>query len=470
MRRLMAREWGSLAARLPYIAALVLTAAALPAVAQPSPTWEGLGLFRVNPGADVISNVLHVPTDGSSGDDVFLVSISGVFRYDPVLDDESYGPWERRCHVVCAPMFGILTGRGSMLIGAPGGPVQLDRSTDAGRTWDRGVHFPGVSALFQSTNPALGGALYAGGGGYALRSLTDGTRNSWLPLGNTGGEEVAFGEVPPSPALPNGRLLVGVYNGVSYSDDGGVTFRPSSAFGQARYIATSFAFVADPAHAYGGTAYAGAEDLAFYPGSDGSVLRSDDGGRTWATAHRFADASLYGMDEVNWVSVFATPDGALWAGLLDTQADITPGAIVRSLDGGTTWARADAGFGGWSVNSLSLSRTGVLYAATERGVWRTTTAVVAGEASPVEAAGVAVSVRPNPAGGRVEIVVSLAEAGPVRVVVLDALGREVMVVLGGEAVGEHVVSVDTSSWPAGVYVVRASTGTRVASARLVVAR
>ena len=451
--------------------ALLLALMSGAAVAQPLPTWEGLGLFRVNPGADVVSNVLHVPTEGPSGDDVFLVSLAGVFRYDPLLDDESYGPWERRCHVVCAPTGGVLTAQRTLLINAPVGSVQLDRSTDAGRTWDRGVHFPGVSALFQSTIPALGGALYAGGGGYALRSLTDGTRNSWLSLGNTGGDEVAFGEIPPSPALPGGRLLVGVYNGVSYSDDAGVTFRPSSAFGQARYIATSFAFVRDAAHPYGGTAYAGAEDLAFYPGSDGSVLRSNDGGRTWATAHRFADAALYGMDEVNWVSVLATPDGSLWAGLLDTQADITPGAIVRSLDGGTTWARADAGFGGWSVNSLSLSRTGVLYAATERGVWRTTTAVVSGEASPVEASGVAVSVRPNPAGGRVEVVVSLAVAQTVRVVVLDALGREVAVVLDGTASqGETAVGVDTGSWPAGVYVVRATAGTRVASARLVVAR
>jgi hypothetical protein len=59
----------------------------------------------------------------------------------------------------------------------------------------------------------------------------------------------------------------------------------------------------------------------------------------------------------------------------------------------------------------------------------------------------------------------------VRVAVVDALGREVAVVLAGEApAGERTVGVDVSAWPVGVYVVRASAGTRTATARLVVAR
>ena len=66
---------------------------------------------------------------------------------------------------------------------------------------------------------------------------------------------------------------------------------------------------------------------------------------------------------------------------------------------------------------------------------------------------------------------TLAEPGPVRVVVVHPLGREVAVVLDGAApAGERVAVVDTSAWPAGVYVVRAEASGRVASARLVVAR
>ena len=66
---------------------------------------------------------------------------------------------------------------------------------------------------------------------------------------------------------------------------------------------------------------------------------------------------------------------------------------------------------------------------------------------------------------------SLAAAHTVRVVVVDALGREVAVVLDeAAAAGERVVGVDTASWPAGVYVVRATVGAQIASVRLVVAR
>ena len=79
--------------------------------------------------------------------------------------------------------------------------------------------------------------------------------------------------------------------------------------------------------------------------------------------------------------------------------------------------------------------------------------------------------RPNPARGRIEIALSLAEAGPVRIVVIDVLGREVTVALDGAAAqGETVVGVETGAWPAGVYVVRATAGTSVTSTRLVVAR
>ena len=105
-------------------------------------------------------------------------------------------------------------------------------------------------------------------------------------------------------------------------------------------------------------------------------------------------------------------------------------------------------------------------------LYRTTTPfAVAGEAAPVPVGAAGVSVRPNPASVRIEVVLSLVEAGPVRVVVLDVLGREVAVVLDGTAAqGETTIGVETGAWPAGVYVVRATVGSQVASARLVVAR
>ncbi|HEX9951149.1 MAG TPA: T9SS type A sorting domain-containing protein, partial [Rubricoccaceae bacterium] len=90
-----------------------------------------------------------------------------------------------------------------------------------------------------------------------------------------------------------------------------------------------------------------------------------------------------------------------------------------------------------------------------------------------EAAGnaLALTVSPNPARFSATLTVTVAEPSSVRVVVVDALGREVAVVLDGAvAAGETVVAVETGAWPAGVYVVRATAGTQTTTARLVVAR
>ena len=79
------------------------------------------------------------------------------------------------------------------------------------------------------------------------------------------------------------------------------------------------------------------------------------------------------------------------------------------------------------------------------------------EAGPDEASRL-ITVSPNPAARVVRI--ETPEAG--RVSVFDALGREVASVAGGAG----AVEVDVSTWPPGVYVVRAA-GT---SAQFVVAR
>ena len=97
---------------------------------------------------------------------------------------------------------------------------------------------------------------------------------------------------------------------------------------------------------------------------------------------------------------------------------------------------------------------------------------VADEALP-EASAFTVSVAPTPSGpSGATIRYVLAVASPVRISVVDVLGREVAVVLDEVVVseGEHAVAVNTSGWPAGFYLVRAEVGERVTLARLIVAR
>ena len=74
-------------------------------------------------------------------------------------------------------------------------------------------------------------------------------------------------------------------------------------------------------------------------------------------------------------------------------------------------------------------------------------------------------------GESLNAAITLAEAGAVAVVVYDVLGRSVQLPLAGAlTAGTHRAAVDVASLAPGAYVVRATSGTQVASARLVVAR
>ena len=78
---------------------------------------------------------------------------------------------------------------------------------------------------------------------------------------------------------------------------------------------------------------------------------------------------------------------------------------------------------------------------------------------------------PNPTRGPTVIGYALAEASPVRLSVVDLLGREVAVVAEGTAsAGRHVATLDTARLAPGVYVVRLSAGLHLASRRIAVVR
>ena len=86
--------------------------------------------------------------------------------------------------------------------------------------------------------------------------------------------------------------------------------------------------------------------------------------------------------------------------------------------------------------------------------------------------GVRLSLAPNPASGTATV--SLTLAAPVRtarVVVYDVLGRRMAVTHDGPlAAGAHAFGLDTSGFPAGSYLVRATTGAGVASRTVTVVR
>ena len=78
---------------------------------------------------------------------------------------------------------------------------------------------------------------------------------------------------------------------------------------------------------------------------------------------------------------------------------------------------------------------------------------------------------PNPTGDRARVAFSLAEAGPARLSVVDALGREVAVLAeGGFGAGAHEATFDTARLPAGVYAIRLDAGGQVLVQNATVAR
>ncbi|MGB3542521.1 T9SS type A sorting domain-containing protein, partial [Rubrivirga sp.] len=78
---------------------------------------------------------------------------------------------------------------------------------------------------------------------------------------------------------------------------------------------------------------------------------------------------------------------------------------------------------------------------------------------------------PNPMRDQASLGLALEAAGPVEVAVFDLLGRAVAQVHSGPlAAGQHVLEVDASALPSGIYVVRASSRSGTATQRVTVVR
>ena len=463
-------RWSS---ALALAAFLTLLFAAAPAT-QTLPTWEKLPSLR-EPGDPPTYDRFNVVA--FSGDTV-VVGTDNEFA----VWNHGEGAWATDRALSGSVHYGVATTSGSFFAGSKAGAFSNHRTTDLGYTWEAGVANGPASAPFQSTLPALRndqghGALFYSTGVSSVRSDDDGREGSWVTQVPMGGDGEAFGDVPPSAALPDGRLLAAVWNGITYSDDGGESWQASSLYGPARAIATSLAFRPEPGHPFGGAAFAGVDDLAL-PGRDSTatVWRSDDGGATWAEVWRPSPAA-FGLDGANHVEVFVDAEGVVWGGIKHIPGGNVEqrGAIARSLDGGATWHAADARFERWAVRAFAVGPDGRLYAGTDGGLWRTTAPVV--EVSEVGAPAarpeaVSVAVSPNPAGGAARVTVELGEpAVSLSVSVVDALGRRVAVLHEGPAAaGALALDVATAELAPGLYAAVARTSGGVVSVRFTAAR
>ncbi|MEM6326780.1 MAG: T9SS type A sorting domain-containing protein [Bacteroidota bacterium] len=468
------------------------------AQAQPV-VWEKLPFLYDDGGGPVDSAEFIGFVAG--GDTLFAAGNDGHYLFHAEADGGT-GTWEQLCPSNCTTEDGLVTRAGTLIVASSLTGVGCDRSLNYGRTWQQNVapQQRDCHAIHQSALPAYGGPdrgrIIGAQVSAPCFSDEDGAPGTWTcgpsSGGGTGGDTVAFGDVMPSAALPEGRLLAGVWNGITTSDDGGRTWQPSSLYGFARAITRSLTWVPEAGHPYGGAALAAVQDLGLGErDSLATIWRSDDGGSTWTSVHRFSPTE-YGIPDqgdngegyplgyrLNQAVLFTASDGVVWAGLYANVAGPDPanGSMARSFDGGRTWevaAGPGSGWGGRGVRQIIEARDGRIYvAAEEGGVWRTVNPVVAVANAPEapEPVRLGVRVEPNPVSGRAVVQWQQTEAGTARVTVHDARGREVLVAAERRlGAGDQSTEVDTSGLAPGVYLVRVVTEAGTASARLTVAR
>ena len=448
----------------------LLAALAAPLAAQPAIAWERVGTearestlpYAVTPDGSLLYG-------GAGPPDAEGYYSEGTWRLPPPAG--STEAWEL---VGTQPRPGyawvFALGRDTLLAEAQYGHY---RSTDGGRTWalrgdDRGS---AQQVLEVPAGPYAGRVLVATDGYNA--SFSDDRGGSWRHAddGTQYDDSLYVRRAAVVTAGPHtGRVVGAGLWGITLSDDGGETWR--KAPGEWAYFQQSADCVATlrgQAPGGGDRLLAVVNDIRILDDSV-RVTVSDDGGETWARIGALPRGPSRTCSE------------AVDLGGGRAVAVLLKGSVYGTEDGGRTWAEwPNPRREGDSLTWAFVGPGGHLYVGVVNNHpsiaaydVRTAGPVVAvsGEGAPEAASGARLSIEPNPASG--EATVRLVLASPeaeVRVSVFDARGREVAVVASGaRGAGAHVLSVDTSAWASGVYVVRAVVGSEVASGRFVVAR
>ena len=304
---------------------------------------------------------------------------------------------------------------------------RLYRSGDEGATWQSIRAFTGSTTDLFVTNQASVLACY-----FRVvercsieRSTDDG--ETWT-VAFTDGSPFTFAQ-GPSGTLYTTPASLEFDGGFDVSTDDGQTWS------EAGIVPTEYPALLETPD---GTLVAG--------GCDG-VFHSDDGGATWTAS----DLTL------PTAALVQNTAGDLFAGLRRCFGDqpLTTG-VYRSTDDGQTWQ--PYGLDERPVLSLALDAEGVLFAGTDRGVFRTVQTTV--EAEDGATPSTAMAVYPNPVAHSATLRFATASAGRVTVTVFDVLGRTVAtlhdaditpglsrspVVTAGQASGMYFVRVVTPS-------------------------
>ena len=235
-------------------------------------------------------------------------------------------------------------------------------------------------------------------------------------------------------AMNGAALVVYTHEGVFASADEGASWTPAVG------LPIGFGGMIRSLYALGEVFYA----ITYV----GELYESTDGGLTWLRrpdgippAQRYHDAHLFQLDGQTYLVV--NRDGS---------------AVVYRR-GAAVWELVDLETPpGVRFNGFAPHGDLVLAGTIDAGVWTVPAEAfaptVANEAAP-ELTYTLSAVHPNPTSGASRLTLTLTEAQPVRVEVLDVLGRRVAVLHEGRLpAGAHTLAVPAETLRAGTYLVR----------------
>jgi photosystem II stability/assembly factor-like uncharacterized protein len=331
-------------------------------------------------------------------------------------------------------------------------------TTDGGASWASRVLSAGLDNQGIAFNPAGTVGLIVTDAGSVFRTTDGGASWTLIPTGmGDGRAAIAWG-------TDDVVWVAGRDADAAVSTDGGATwaFRPSGS-----------------AERTEGMAAAGAQ-TAWVVGREGEIRVTTDGGVTWAPQTsgvsddlkdiQMLDASTGYIAGSDNLVLKTTDGGATWTNVATSGVsgnglfflDAATGWVVGDVgdiwftaDGGASWTRQPSGTAE-SFNRVHFPSPERGFAVGDAGtVVRFNGVSTGAEGGP--AAGLALTVGPNPARGRGVVTLTLDRPRDVTVAVYDALGREVAALHRGPlAAGAHPLALDAMGLRTGVYVVRAS--------------
>jgi photosystem II stability/assembly factor-like uncharacterized protein len=410
---------------------------------------SGGGLFRsTDDGATWIPSVKGM-------NDPFVMSIAsdtknrrfvmapneGLFRY------QRTDGWKRLTNGI--PSWGwknICIGKNDVVFVADtGGGVY--RSTDHGDTWTSISN--GLANLHNYViNVSRAGSVLLCTFGGVYRSTDNG--DSW---------SVSFGTIPEGIVVQHlgvrsdGLLVASTDIGPYTSSDDGDT-----------WTLQINGLVAPDCHGVGFC-----KDGTILLGNGTTIVRSTDDGETWESAANGIIQRDNAGSEI-FYQFALRENGRIIATRFDSLF------LYASFDNGKTWFDGRTGI--WQfyarirIFCLSAAPDDSLFAGTSYGFWAAGGARSAVDDPADGPSGIALSVSgPNPTGDQTGVQFTLAQAGTVRLSLVDAAGRTIWErSVPCSHSGTHIMSVPTASLPNGIYHCLLHTKTGVATTEIVVER